>query len=402
MPNFKELKKEIEQNRRISQRVIDEFLLYYAAEKDGLDRTFDNQITRYRHIVDKIPQQWKNYLKSQFIVHRIFKSGGLISKYINHVDVQNRSDRQLTFLQQQKENPWRFSFAEIIANPHSDFYTMHDLFTGEEYMVYSQSITQLRFKNPDIQTWFNLISPHETCAQTFGTVYYFQSFNYEDITFFAREIDPDLETDQEIANHIDNNPLPYTMLWSGATLPPVAHGDHFIRHMAARYYDDDFSSEPFQDQFQIEYARDVYRLSLTGWNQFPHFAVAYFDEREDLLHLTAMTDIGFKKLVEAVNNGGYELPLHPHDDVSPGMMGTASDILRRDITLNPFENQFEPEEDQEQFTELNHFLGLLVDAINNDRQPDIKKMADKAGVDYETAAEIARQMIEKSQTNFDR
>lgn len=394
LQSFKKLKKQLDRKAEISRKAIDEFLLYYAAQKDGLDRRFDNKVKRFRHITNVMPDGWQDYLKSQYIVHRIFKSNGLISKYLKHSNIQSLSVAQREFLEEQKEHPWSYSFAEIVNNPHPDFYNMRDIFTGEEYLLYSQSISKTLLHTPDVRTWFNLVSFGNECCMTYGSVSYFQSFDYNDISFFAHELDPDLKWNEEIANHINEHPLPYSMLFSGAKIPLIMHQDYRIRHIAARYYDDDFSSDPFRELFRVEYDKQVYRLSLEKWSNFPHFAIAYFDEREAILHLTAMTVTGFEKLVKAVNNCGYDLSIHPHDNVSPGMLSTASDILRRDITINPFENLFDPKTENEQFDELNVFLELLIESFNNKQEPDIREMAEKAGLDVKTAISIAEQVAQ--------
>lgn len=398
MKNYKEITEHAERNSQISRQVVDDFLIYYAASKNRLDKTFERKIKRYRHITTKMSKEWKNILKSQFIAHQIFKADGLIHKYLNHVEVGYRSKQEIEYLRQQKEHPWRYSFSEIIENPYPDFYTMYDLFTGEEYLLYSPSVSQILLQAPDIRIWFNLIGFNGMCMQTYGTVEYFRAFDKRDITFYAREQNPDLETDDDIAAHIEDHPLPYSMLWSGAMTPEIAHDNHLMRYIAARYFDDDFTSELFEKRFSIEYSNNVYRLSLINWDEFPHYAIAYYDEREELLHLTAMTMEGFDKLVEIVNASGYDLPPEPHDNASPGMLLTASDILKQEIAINPFESLFNPDDvqnsgDNEQLDAINRYLELLMEAVNSDKKPDIKKLADKAGIDHATAADITEQVL---------
>src|SRR5699024_5687466 len=103
--------------------------------------------------------------------HEVFKRGGLIKKYLNHVEVGFRSERELEYLRLQKEHPWQYSFCEILSNPHPDFYKMRDLFTGKTFMVYSQGMSTTLSQNPgDIRAWFLLTSYDGMCIQTFGTI----------------------------------------------------------------------------------------------------------------------------------------------------------------------------------------------------------------------------------------
>lgn len=398
---MKEIREHAEQNLHISRQVVDDFLIYYAASKDGLDKTFEQKMKRFRHITAAMPGEWKNMLKSQFIAHQIFKEDGLIHKYLNHVEVGYRSSQELEYLRGQKEHPWRYSFSEIVENPYPDIYAMYDIFTGQEYQLYSPSVSQILFEVPDVLTWFNLIGYNGMCMQTYGTVEYFTSFDKRDIVFYAREQHPRLETDEDIATHIENNPLPYSMLWSGGMTPVIAHDNHLMRYVAARYFDEAFTPEIFEKRFSIEYSDSVYRLSLINWDEFPHFAKAYYDESKELLHLTAMTIEGFEKLVEVVNACGYNLPSAPHDDVSPGMLYTASDILKQEITINPFESLFDADDTEgidsddsdEQLDAINRYLKLLMETITSDKEPDIQKLAAKADIDYKTAADITEKVL---------
>jgi hypothetical protein len=79
------------------------------------------------------------------------------------------------------------------------------------------------------------------------------------------------------------------------------------------------------------------------------------------------------------------------------MISTASDILRKEIELNPFDSFFEPEDesDDDDLEEVNHFLSLLMETINSNKKPDIKMMAEQAGIDYETASELTEQVMER-------
>lgn len=399
MNNFKDLKKNAERSRQLNRQVVDNFMIRCAVSKDRVDKTFEQRVNRYRHIIPNMPKGWKNFLKTQFIAHRIFRADGLIHKYLNAFEAGYRNKEELEYLRSQKEHPWRFSFSEILENPHPDFYTMHDLFTGQEYLLYSPEISDILLEYPDIPTWFILIGSDGMCMQTYGPIAFFRSFGRSDIVFFARKLNPDLETDEDIVNHIEEHPLPYSMLWSGALRPAVVYDDHHIRHFAARYNDPDFESEAFEKNFRVEYDEGVYSMPLKNRDEFPHFATAYYDEREEMLHLIAMTMEGFDKLVEGVNACGYDLPPEPHDNVTPGMLTTASEILKRDIVINPFETPLEPEAspglDDEGLERVNTFVGLLMEALSNGKKPDVKQMADKTGIDLATAEDITKQLLDR-------
>jgi hypothetical protein len=391
------MKKNAERDRTISNRVIDDFLIYYAAAKDRLDKKVDKGLKRYRHIVRQMPGNWDAMVKSQMIAHEIFKDGGRISAYLNHSDVKLRSKEELVYLRRQAERPWKFMFAELLDNPSPNMYRMQDVFTGEECLVYSRSMSKILASDQNIELWFFLGGYSGECIQTYGPIMHFRSFSPNDIAFFARLLDADLETGIDIANNIQQNPLPYTMLWVSGLAPSVYHKEYAIQYQHAEYYDDEFEAEPLYDSFKAEYTKGLYRFRLQDWSEFPHYATAYYHEKDSILYLTALTRTGFGHLVEALNKSGYDLSSEPHDAATPGMVSTASEVLRKEITMNSFDTFVEPEtdSDDDDLEEVNYFLGLLMDSINNNKKPDIKKMAEQAGIDFETASELTEQVMER-------
>jgi len=397
MNDFQSIKKYAERDRAISKNVVDDFIIKYGASRGRLDKQVDNRLKRYRHVIRKMPENWDALLKSQMIAYDIFKAGGPISAYLNHSGVKLRSQDELEYLRRQAEHPWTFSFAALLDKPYPDMYRMRDLFTGENYLMYSRGMTQIRFSEPNIKTWFFLMGLSGECMQSYGPIMHFKSFGREEIAFFARQLDAGLETDHKVANHIQKQPLPYTMLWSGSQIPHIIHKEYAIQHQHAEYFDDEFDAGPLNDRFLAEYTNGLYRFQLPEWSTFPHYATAYYHEKESILYLTAFTRAGFDHLKEALNQSGYDLPPEPHEAATPGMISTASDILRKEIELNPFDSFFEPEDesDDDDLEEVNHFLSLLMETINSNKKPDIKMMAEQAGIDYETASELTEQIMER-------
>lgn len=54
----------------------------------------------------------------------------------------------------------------------------------------------------------------------------FQSFGPDDIFFFATEKNPDIEDESEVQEDIENDPLPYMMLLSGAAYWSISGKSH--------------------------------------------------------------------------------------------------------------------------------------------------------------------------------
>lgn len=379
--------------------VLDGFLLYYAAGRERFDREMDSRLAPYRHITQRFDPSWVNYIKAQYIAHRLFKKDGLIGKYLNHSAVRDLSLRDQQYLRQQGAEPWRYSFSVITGQPAEHFFEMQDVFTSEKFLLYSTGTNEILSEHPVI-LWLNLIVFNGMCWQSYGPISHYRSFSPDDIRYFASELNPRqwFRTDEEILENVERNPVPYMMLMNGATFPLMAHKDDLIEHHFAEYDDDEFSSSDLEQLFRIEYNQGVYRLSPKKWSDHPHFATVYYDEKQELLLVSAMTARGFAALINKLNQCGYELDPDPDFRVNTSMFGTAQTILRRKHSSLWYSALFEEPptpEHAEALGKLNEFLALALPDINSGRNPDVEALAKKAGVDPEIARQMIRNVLDK-------
>jgi len=397
MKNYEAIRTICEENSRRSSTVIDEFLIYYAASRNNLEPKMNQRFAAYSHVTRKLKKEWVNMLKSQYIAHKIFRKDGLIEKYLNHAALQRFSREEMSFLKKQTIQPWRFSFSVITNEPADDFFIMEDVYSGEQYTLFSPGITKL-VKEQSAVLWFNLIGYNGACWQSFGPIGAYTSFEPDDIFFFATELRPEIEDEAGIQEDVENNPVPYMMLLSGANYPVTFHkNDQFVQVMS-EYDLDAINTRDLRKSFKTEYNDGIYRFTLKGWGDHPHFANAYFDERERAIVLTAMTDRGFRALVAGLNEYGNDFSDEPFIRVNPSMLLTAQDILKKKITLNEYDELFKQEPSvqvQGELDKLNAFMAMVLPDINAGREPDIEAHAKKAGVDVETARELVQSLIDR-------
>lgn len=398
MKNYKAIRTICEENRRRSAVVIDEFLIYYAASRNNLEHKMNQQFAAYSHVTRKLEKEWVNMLKSQYIAHKIFKKEGLIKKYLNHTALQRLSREEMSFLEQQAKHPWKFIFSVISSEPAEDFFIMDEVFTGEQYTLFSPGITKLLKERPAI-LWFNLIGYNGACWQSFGPIGAYNSFTPDDIYFFATELRPGIEEETEIIEDLENNPIPYMMMLSGANYPFTYHKKDQIVHVMSEFDLDSIKTTELKKSFRTEYNNGVYKFTLNNWGEHPHFAHAYFDERINIIVFTAMTDRGFSELVTGINAYGYHFPDIPLFRVNTSMLVTAEKILKKEMVLNEYEGLFHiesSEQEKEVVDNLNDFIALVLPDINAGRKPDIEAAAGKAGVDIQTARDLVKMVIGKT------
>lgn len=392
MPNYKALRSRCLQTEKLTSTVIDEFLIYYGASQSKLEREFNQRMAPFRHIVRQLPDEWKNMLKGQYIAHQIFKKKGHIHKYLNHSGLKHLSKEETKFLQSNATHSWRYSFSQIIDEPAADFFNMEDLFTGFRFLLYSPSATSI-LKTEEPLIWLNLINFNGECWETYGPVVHFNGFEAEDIFFYARRYDNEwYQSGEEVARTVEENPVPFSMLIYGSRMPLVFKENHQIISTNAEYeVYEPFHSERFRDDFLIEYSHGVYKLAMKEWGEFPHFSTAFFEEKENLLCLYAMTDAGFKALVDALNSLGFTLDYTPDERVNMGMKSVASQILKEEFTLNRYDHLFKIDtspDEQKGIDQMNELFGELIPIINSRQTPDFDALAAKYGVNSDELKEI--------------
>jgi hypothetical protein len=397
MKDFETIKFFCEENSKISTKVVDEFLLYYAAERNNLEHEMNQKFAAYKHITHKLKKEWINRLKSQYIIHKVFKEEGLIKSFLNHSALKNLNIKERNWLEFQAEHPWRFSFSVIKSCPADSFYIMEDVFSDQEFILYSPGVTKT-LEDQSVILWLNLISYNGACWQSFGPIGAYKSFEPDDIFFFATELKPEIVDDQELLANLEYNPIPYMMLLSGANYPLTYNKKDQLVQVIAEYDLDTINTKSLTKSYKTEYNKGVYRLSLKNWSEPPHFSQAFFDENKKIILLSSMTDRGFTALTEGLNEYGYSFSADPFLRVNLSMISTASDILKRKIRLIEYEDLFSLEtspSDQENLDKLNTLLKLVLPDINAGREPDIKALAKKAGVDIQTARDLIKQIMGK-------
>lgn len=388
--SYADIKTHCEESSNMTRAVIDDFLIYYTAVREKLDPQMDMQLKKYKRVAGELPQEYINFLKSEYIAHKIFSKEGYITRYLNHSDIRNLPEQQYRFLEFQSRNPWRFSFAEIRNNPEESFFEMEDVFTGEQYLLYSPGM-QFTEKEYHPRLWFILIGFNGKCWQTYGLIIPFKSFTQDDIFYFATELNPKIGDEEMLMQEVENNTFPFFMLLSGSTLPVVMSRGHEVLSFQSSDVIEEFSAEKLSGEFISAWNKNVYRFTSNRFGEFPHYAIAYYHEHKKELIRMAMTEMGFEELTKALTRAGCDLNPDADIRVSTGMRITTEKILNLKILMNPYEELFskiKDEREPEKIAQLNHFVKLALPFYNEKKEIDIKRLAQKAGIDEETAASL--------------
>lgn len=397
MKNYTAIKAACQSNSKFTSRILDEFLVYYAADKDKLDKEADQRLGTYRHITRSIDKSWYNMLKSQYIIHRVMKEGGLIHKYLKHAAIKRMEEEEKSWLEEQAASPWKFSFARVVESPEADFYTMEDVFTGDTYLLYSPGMSDI-LKKESVELWFNLIGYNGSCWQTFGPLSGYRSFSGDDVFFFATEVNPLITDEDALMEDVSRNPVPYMMLFARSNYPLTIHEGQVLEIVVSELEDVELNEAGLEKKFQVDRIDSVYRMKLKGMENKPHFAAAYYDKEEKFLQVTAMTEKGYTALAEAFQT--LKVPVGAFADiyVRPSMLTAAQEILKREIELLPYELLFEEDIDQGdadvEMKKLNELMALAIPVINQGKDPDLEALAQQVGLDVEANRETLTAIFE--------
>jgi hypothetical protein len=400
MKTYDELRVICEWSSQISEKVVDDFLINYAAGHQGLEKKMEQQFDRFRHVGKQLGKENVNKLKSQYLAHKIFKTDGLLGKFLKHPALGRFKGEELDYLEQAAKMPWRFSFSVIVDEPAADFYTMEDVFTRKQFPLYSPGISDTMDTARPI-LWFNLIGFNGFCWQSYGPIVYYQSFEAGDIYFYATELNPDIEEPEEVMALVERDPLPYMMLISGATMPLTYNKEDQLLFLLSEFDMDTLDTARLKKGFRTEYEGGVYRITPEQWGEHPHFAQAYFDEEKKLLLFSAMTQRGFEALVKAINAFGHAFEAEPFLRVNLSIISTAAMILKKKVVLNEYLDMFQVEADpakEKVLEDMNAFIALVLPDINAGITPDIEEAARKTGVD----PEVARSVVDSVMGSRDR
>ncbi len=396
--NFEEIKTFCNDQSRLSEILVDNILINYAAENDGVLNKFKKKLSKYKNVISEMPKEWFGMITSQYIAYEIFKYQGLCYKYIIDKNLLSLSSSIEEYLKFQMKNPWKFSFCIPKDNPHPNFFTMVDAITNKEFLLYSPSQQDLLEEYGSIRMFFYLLSYNGVCYQTYGPATYLSGILESDLMFFSKQIDPEILFGDQIYKLIDKNPVPFMSLFYGAEVPLVFHKEHLVIENTSEYYEDDFNTEIFKDLFEVEEKYPLYKLSLIGWDEFPHFAKCYYHAKKHRLFLTSMTDAGYEKIVQVFNTVGYDLPVNPENRVTLNMVKLTEKILGVKLDLNPYADSYKDEEEYSidpELDKINLFVKFLLEAHNANENYDIKELANVAGISLDMAYDLEKS-VQKS------
>lgn len=205
MTDYIEILNTCDKASEMNKKIIDDFLIYYAAGKNNVDRHFDKLSARYKHTLKELQPEWVNMLRAQYMCHRIMKQDGLVNQYLKHKEVQELEAELYDYLEEMSKTPWRYSFSILTKELETEFFEMHDVFREETFVLHSPGISDILHKGKQPLLWFNMVGFNGQCWQSYGPITYFSGFEPDDIFFFATELNPLIKSEEDLLEDLEKS-----------------------------------------------------------------------------------------------------------------------------------------------------------------------------------------------------
>ncbi|MEI6885947.1 MAG: hypothetical protein WCO02_15750 [Bacteroidota bacterium] len=386
-------------HKKISDKVLDQFLMPFIARREGMDRKMNAYTQKYLHIIRKMPKEFFPMAMGEYIMGKTLAPDGLIHKYLNNIQLKSLEKTEREFLEFQADNPWRYCFARIAGREARDFFILRDAFSEDEFLLYSSGVEAFWTEGRKQDLYFLLTGFNGLCFHTYGNILPFRSFDADDIYFYGTEVFPEVDSDALLMASVYKDPIPYMMLASGMEFPVTMSGIHKLRQFVAVDEIAGIATDKLKETFSVQWNANIYRISHQDWSGPPHFASAYFNESNGEFSRYSLTEEGFRELSRMLIASGLLIDVKEDYSVGMSMLVTMQEILKKKINLYEYESLFPEKEtnpmSQEDLNGLNRFMKLLLPYINAGTQPDLEILARQAGIEPETAHSLYQQIKNK-------
>ena len=390
--DFKKIKEHCHRHNRISEKVFDHFLIDFIARREKMDQKMNAYENKYGHVIRNMPKGFFPTAMSEYIIGKSLTPNGLIHKYLNNVEIRSLDPDEHAFLEFQATHPWRYCFAYIAARPAKEFFILHDNFLDDDFLLYSPGIETYCDEGRKDDLYFILTGFNGKCWQSYGLNVAMRSFDPDDIYFYGTETFTTVDSDATLMESVYQDPMLYMMLACGMEYPIVMSGDNEVRQMVALDEIDGIDTNKLKKHFSIQWNKDIYRIHDEAWSGPPSFASAYFNEKSGELFRYAMTEEGFGELTRMLIESGLQISEAEDYSVGMSMLVTMQEILKKKIYFNKYEKYFPAKADnpipQKELDNMNRFMNLLLPYINAGTKPDLKTLAQQAGIDLEEAKDL--------------
>ncbi len=397
--DYTSIRQHCKRSRDINKKVIDDFLMNFAAHRDKTGSKMSYYYKKYSHIIKKLGEDFFSSVMAEYIVGNALRANGTIHKNLNHPEILSKDKKTIEYINFLSNHPWRYTFAHIVEKPEKEFFFIEDQFLGDELLVYSPGMEKYCNSGHQNSLYFMLIGYNGECWETFGAIIAMKSITAEDIYIFGTELSVKVDSDESLMELVYSDPMPFFMLALTMETPVTRTGDDILANFVAEEEINDINTEKLKKTFIVKWNKGVYQFTMKNMAGPPHFASAYFIERTNILYRYSMTEYGFRQMSNQLIKAGIDVDPEPDYSLTIAMLFVMEKILKKKFDINRYEKDFtvtNPENsDDEMVDKLNKFMELLIPYINNGITPDIVSLSKQCGINPEEGQSLYDHIYKK-------
>ena len=392
--NYNEIRKNNTQFFR-NLKEIEDLVLNRGMNKLKLDKIFMKNHSDYMDKMEDFPEEWKNFMILGYFFSQIIFDPQSLNKF-NRTVKNELSPSEELMLKTWKKTPPVWSVFKAEKTDEDDFFTITDIFTGEEKLLLSQSVDdKLKYPGGKDSLFLCALLFNGSCWATYGLVRQYRGLTEKDMNFLPVFIDKKTFNSKGLNGIINKFYAMFFTIDRFMEIPLTQSGEEILETCWSELNLEDFIPEDYLNEMnKISESGDFVHMIQKKESGVPGYELFYNRKTNDSL-LTANTKTDYKNLINILNRE-YTLDTKADAEISMNLFIALRNYMDFNLPCDKWISHF-PEEyknydpEKEEFLDnINLLLREKLDASNNGRDYDLKKRADEMGIEPEMLDEIEK------------
>ncbi|OHD57450.1 MAG: hypothetical protein A2Y33_05630 [Spirochaetes bacterium GWF1_51_8] len=389
---LKKHSKTIVEISRFIDDCIDRKLIDWALRTTEIKNEFRKmRRSIFAKAVAELPEEINHFSVRQYGFIRLFGNSEMAQNVLAGKGVR-LNQGEMASLETFSDYRCFYSFFTVEQEFGMDFFAIYDHFSGDEYILYSPGLTRILLNH--YQTFLFLIIDTGDICVTYGDLMAFKSLEIEDIFYFTKKLISESADIEHLSQEVDLYPMYYKTLYYISEVPGI-----ISRGFGQYYCMDSYHLKKWKPDggltknFILEKNQGLWYGKLKGREgETPHFASFYYDEQDEMLYLSALTEFGYEKLVKVVSKF-LEIDGEPEWLISMSVYALVHEHIGAEDKYKEYSqlfNEKKRDSESELLESINNALEEIQDLKNNGKTFDIHKIAKKYNISEEEVREIIK------------
>jgi hypothetical protein len=366
---------------------LDAIVMPWALSQDWALGSFLRLMKRKRDIAEWFPEDWHIQTAAQVAAGQLFGHPARVRKLLGALRAQ-MSEEEAEFLEGFVEEPWYYCPFVVQENPAADFFTVQEIETGRERLLYSPAVRETT--RTGVKLFLSLMYENGLCIQAYGPLHYYRGYQPFDFHYFARQLSPELYRSEGLSAAIAADPGSFLLLDVASEIPPIGHRGELLEVHDHEAHVESFDSGRYAGgELELDSKGEVTRLRRAAEDTPFRNAYAFHDRANGTLLAHATNARLYSRLRELLSDQ-VVLPEEPDWRASMNMIVSTRQILGKEEPSAAYITEPTPEE-KEHLERLKAFIAELSDHRNHGRSYALEELAARHGISLQAARQIEEQ-----------